>query len=315
MPQRRERLLPNFRKRMLVVQRQSDQRHPFCRRLRRVSALLAGLAVALIALAPASDATWSVVGVDPNTGEVGVAIASCVESFFLGDLDAPLDPVVLVPGVGSGVSQAELNAAAPAEIARQLETGQGAEQAIAAVVAASFDARSAARQHAVVTLDGTAAAFTGVENMATAGDRVVEHGSIQGNIVVSDKVLDDAAAAFQDSAGDLASRLVSALQAGADAGGDARCEQQTALFAQLVVAQAGDDPARPSILLTFAVDEGSGENPVELLSAAFADGQRNTVSDTGGVPNVIWAILGVGILLLVALISLLIWFRRRSAHT
>ncbi len=276
--------------------------------------LVSVLAVVLLGLAPAS-ATWSIVGVDPDTGEVGVAIASCVPGVLLGDLDQPLEPVVLVPGVGAGVSQAALNSDAPPEMRRLIAAGEGADSIVSAITAPEFDNRSEERQHALVLLDGDGAGFTGLANQSVALDRPASLGWAQGNILVSEAVIDDSVSAFETTEGDLASKLVAALQAGGDAGGDSRCGEQTALFAHVVVADREDPADAPSVLLSVSVVEGDGQNPVALLSEAFEAGERNWVSGPTFIeefgPSL--AVLGLGVILLVGLVIAVRSRRRASA--
>ena len=112
-------------------------------------------------------------------------------------------------------------------------------------------------------------------------------------------------AAFDRATADglgLEQALVEALSAGSAAGGDRRCDGQTALFAHLAVADPGDDPFRPSTLLTITVDEGDGQNPVSLLGEALAEGRSGWVDaglrDPTGVPRL--AVMAVGAALAVA---------------
>ncbi len=230
-------------------------------------------AIALLWASPAS-ATWSVVGVDSETGEVGVAIASCVPADALGDLNETLVPVVLIPDVGAGVTQAALFPAAAVRIRELVEIGRTPEEIVGNLVGEEFDPDSALRQHAVVTFTDEAAGFTGAENSPTALDSQAKGVSVQGNILVSESVVDDALAAFIATAdAPLAERLVAALVAGGEAGGDSRCGDQTALFAQLAVAKPSDKPFTPSILLTVGRPEG-GESPVVALERAYRSGER-----------------------------------------
>lgn len=262
-----------------------------------IAIVLSTLVITL--LAPAAGATWSIVGVDSETGDVGVAIASCVPGYALGDLDEPLSLVALVPGVGAGVSQAALNDAAAPEIARLLSDGATSDEVIAALIAESFDTGAPLRQHGVVTVDGAASGFSGTENDSVALDRQAFGVTAQGNILVSDDVVTDALAAFAASDdADLATRLVDALEAGSLAGGDSRCPEQTALFAHVVVARPADDPGAPSTQLIATVDEGSGGNPVELLAEQFRDGTRQgqILLATDDVPILPLVLLGLVIL-------------------
>ena len=278
----------------------------------RLAVVLASAMLVVVLVAGPAAATWSIVAVDPESGDVGVAIASCVPGSALGDLERPLAPVVLVPGVGAAVTQAALNDAAADELRRVLDAGASADEAIAAVVDPSFDADAADRQHAVATLSGTAGGFTGDRNLAVALDRQGDGVSAQGNILVSNAVIDDALDAFAGAAGDdLAARLVAALQAGADAGGDSRCDDQTALFAQVAVAAPGDDPTTPSVLLTVVAGIGSNQNPVDELSAEFAAGRRVGVSESGLSFGQAALIGGAGLAVLIGLVFAL---RRRRAR-
>jgi uncharacterized Ntn-hydrolase superfamily protein len=279
---------------------------------RRPIFLVSVLSFLLLFAAPAG-ATWSIVGVDPETDEVGVAIASCVPGILLGPLDEPLEPVALVPGVGAGVSQAALNGEAPPEIRRLISAGMDADGIVSSLTAASFDDRSQDRQHAVVLLDGDAAGFTGTSNQAVALHRRGTFVQAQGNILVSEAVVEDAIAAFEVTEGDLTSRLVAALQAGADAGGDARCGEQTALFAHVAVAGPQDDAAAPGVLLSVSVVEGEGANPVDLLSVAYAAGERRWVSGPTFLEayGPALAVVGLGVIAIVG-VGLGIRHRRRA---
>lgn len=236
-------------------------------------------AVALGAWAVPAGATWSVVAVDPETGEVGAALASCVPPAILGRPDTPLVPIVLVPGEGAAVTQGELNLAAPNRIIELVKAGAAPAQIVDDLVRPEFDAAAPTRQHAVVTAVG-AAAYTGTELSPEALDRQGAAVSAQGNLLVSDEVVASALTGFEDSragGGDLRDALVAGLVAGSGQGGDRRCPDQTALFAQLAVARPGDDPDHPTTLITVTVDQGDGQNPVTLLAEAVAEGRSGLI--------------------------------------
>ncbi len=283
--------------------------------MRRATILLIVATAFLLGLAGPAGATWSVVGADPETGEVGVAIASCVPvSAVVRDKPSePLFLVALVPGVGAGVSQADANDEAPPQMAELLELGKTAEEVIAEVSGDNFDDRPQARQHGVARLDGDASGFTGTDNGAFAGDKQDANVSVQGNILVSEAVIEDALTAF-NSASDLplADRLVAALLAGSEAGGDSRCAE-TALFAHLAVASPGDDPMNPTVLLTYG-SMSDGDNPVLALSQDFASGARQkVVTPSAGTPFVKTIGLAIGALLIFILVFR--WRKRQSSLT
>ncbi len=243
----------------------------------RRSLIVAVLGTALMAVGawPAS-ATWSVVAVDPDTGEVGVAVASCV------GFEVTVVPV-LVPGVGAAASQASISKLSGGRLVEAISGGASAEQAIDSVVAA--DDAPDSRQFGVVVLDDGGAGWTGSEAFDVAVDRRSDDGmvSVQGNILVSDAVVDAAIVGFEASDGDLPDRLLAGLVAGADAGGDSRCGDQTATSATLIVARSGDqnyahtdavplgvDPDTevvPSVFVSVLVEEGSDRAPDRLVQA------------------------------------------------
>jgi uncharacterized Ntn-hydrolase superfamily protein len=235
----------------------------------------------VLAVASPAGATWSIVATDPDTGEVGAAIASCVPGEALGGLDRPLVPIVLTPGTSAAVTQAQLNLDAPARIIELTAAGATPAEIIEGLTDGDFDDLAPLRQHAVAATTGEVAAFTGTETNAEALDAQGPAVSVQGNLLAGASVVEDSLTGFEAtrSAGEsLADALVAGLAAGSAAGGDRRCEAQTALFAQVVVAEPGDDAAAPSTLLTVVVDEGDGQNPVELLVTAYDDGRRGVVS-------------------------------------
>lgn len=253
--------------------------------MRRLLVSLGVVAAAVLTLAGPANATWSIVGVDPETGEVGVAIASCVPISQLGDLEEPLFLVALVPGVGAGVTQAQVNPSAPQRMETLLGVGQSASDVIEDVSSEAFDAQFEVRQHGVVTLAGSAAgdqvdsaaSYTGVLTDSFTGDRQGAQVAVQGNLLANGEVLDATLEAFEAAAGaPLAERLVDALAAGSEAGGDGRCDE-TAFFAHVVVVEPGDVREDPSVLLTFGTME-PGDNPVLALEAAFADGSRREIA-------------------------------------
>ena len=276
----------------------------------KASAALA-VVIAGLGLAGPASATWSIVAVDPDTGQVGAAMASCVEAGVLGEPDEVLVPVVLVPGLATGVTQATIDPTAPAELRRHLTDGASPAEAIALLL--EDDERPTVRQFAVVSLDGAVDTYTGDDvegaSRAVAGDGV----SSQGVLLADEAVVDRALAAFESSraeGGSLDRALVDALVAGSAEGGDRRCEpEQTALFAHVAVSEPDDDPLRPSLLVTVTVDEGDGQNPVAILDAAIDDGRLGWV-DAGrgdeplGVPRA--AVMLAGAAMAVAAV-LLLW--------
>lgn len=242
-------------------------------------AVIIGFVALLIGAGPAS-ATWSVVAVDDETGEVGAAMASCVPGEVLGRLDQPLVPIVLVPGVAAAAVQGQVNLDAPSRISELVAAGADSAEIVADLTDAEFDELAPVRQYGVVRRPDSATSFTGNETSDAALDHQGSQLAVQGNLLRSDAVVDETVAAFERSRAEgdsLADALVDALLAGSTAGGDRRCDDQTALFAQVVVAVPTDGATEPSTLLTVTVDEGDGQNPVELLANAYDEGRSGVI--------------------------------------
>lgn len=185
----------------------------------------AGAAVVLFCLAGAeAEATYSIVGADRSTGQVGGAGASCLGGNF---------SVYVIygsaPGKGAVHAQAQLNRQGRDEAVRMLDGGASPAEVIARISSPSFDPNAAVRQYGVVDVAGRAAGFTGTSTLSYAGDVQGLAGgrfaySAQGNILTSRRVLDQAKEAFEQRGCDLAEKLLLALEAGADGGeGDSRC--------------------------------------------------------------------------------------------
>ncbi len=182
--------------------------------------------------------TFSIAAVDPETGEVGVAVTTrnaCVGNGV---------PWVRA-GVGAVATQASTRTEYGAEILDRLAGGQSAAAALEATLAA--DPGADRRQIGVAAVDGGVAQHTGTETNAWAGHRAGAHYVVQGNLLRGPEVVDAVAAAFEASAASgrhLSDRLVAALEAGQAFGGDARKGRMQS--AAVRVADAREGMARRS---------------------------------------------------------------------
>ena len=240
-----------------------------------------------------SMTTWSVVGADPRTGDVGVVMASCVPNTLADALAA------LVPGKGAASTQAAFDIDNRNKIFAALEEGASAGDIIRRVADVSVDSGLGRRQYGVVTIrDGRAetAGFTGKPMLdgAAAPDSKRWAGvrgnaargvSVQGNTLASSEVVTGALDAFvwDDPAGfnRLSDRLMRAIEAGSRAGGDVRCNndstRQTAATAMIVVARGGDAPyATEKIGMS---DQTTAKAPWLAISVTVARGEDNPLLD------------------------------------
>jgi uncharacterized Ntn-hydrolase superfamily protein len=172
--------------------------------------------------------TYSIVARDAATGELGVAVQS--HWFSVG----PLVPWAL-PGIGAVATQANVEAAYGPRLLELLAAGADATSALIRLTSA--DPGAAGRQVAVVDGAGRAAAHTGDECMPYAGHLLADGVSCQANIMANPSIWGAMIGAFTSTGGRLRDRLLAALDAGEEAGGDIRGRQSAAI---LVVPAHGD---------------------------------------------------------------------------
>ncbi|MCL6439771.1 MAG: DUF1028 domain-containing protein [Rubrobacteraceae bacterium] len=200
-------------------------------------------------------ATFSIVGYDARSGELGVA----VQSKFLA-------VGAVVPwaraGVGAVATQAMANTTYGPRGLEMMSEGKSARETIAELVAS--DPESPHRQVGMVDATGQSATFTGDECMEWAGGVAGEGFAAQGNILVDGETVEAMAGAFQASDGPLAERLLSALRAGQEAGGDRRGRQSAAL---LVVREGGGYGGFDDRAVDLRVDDHP--EPIEELARLY----------------------------------------------
>jgi MYXO-CTERM domain-containing protein len=226
---------------------------------------ISGLVVVLHGV-PAG-ATYSIVGADSATREVGGTGTSC-----LGGSDVYII-YGATPGLGVIHAQATANLNARDRGVELLEQGIAPFDVVSQITAASFDSNSEVRQYGVLDSTGRTAGFTGTFARAFAGDRQGSSGtfsySVQGNILTSEAVLTQAAAAFEAQGCDLAERLMRALEAGADNGeGDSRCTPDGIPSDSSFIQVERPDTSRGSYLELHVRNSGS-ESPIPPLREQF----------------------------------------------
>ncbi|WP_261131446.1 DUF1028 domain-containing protein [Bacillus sp. Marseille-Q3570] len=166
-------------------------------------------------------ATFSIVGFDPETDELGIA----VQSKFIG-----VGSVVpwAKAGVGAVATQSFANTSYGPKGLEHMASGKSAEETIRLLT--EKDEQRELRQVGVVDAKGNPATFTGKDCYDWAGGRTGKHYAAQGNILVNQETVDQMGMAFENTTGTLAHRLLTALNAGQHAGGDSRGKQSAALL-------------------------------------------------------------------------------------
>ncbi len=175
----------------------------------------------LAAAADSRRGTFSIVAFDPVTKELGVAVQS---KYFSVGTDVPWARA----GVGAVATQATVNPSFGPRALEMLKKGRPALQVIQSL--AKGDRQWQSRQLAIVDAKGRAVSHTGKSTLHWAGGEVGDGFACQGNILAGPKVVSEMARAYRETKGELAERLIAALEAGQAAGGDKRGQQSASLL-------------------------------------------------------------------------------------
>jgi len=174
--------------------------------------------------------TFSILGFDPATGEIGGAVQSRVFSVGNGVLWAEA-------GVGAAATQAIVDVSYGPKAIELLKAGMTPAAIVPAILASDSDPglngqswTKQGRQFAVMDAKGNYAAHTGPQATAWAGHKGGTFCTAQGNILAGDAVVAEMVRAFESTTGHLSLRLMAALDAGQAAGGDKRGKQSAALL-------------------------------------------------------------------------------------
>jgi hypothetical protein len=213
-------------------------------------------ALCALLLATQSFATWSIIVVNTRTQEIIVASATCVEAINLRAVLAMLEAQA-----GGGCAQSiGATIAMRQDASEMFALGVPPEEILQ--VLSTYDNLHELRQYGFVDMAGRAATFTGTQCgdwagglTGTSGDLVY---SIQGNVLTGQPVVDAAEQALLNTPGDMAQRVMAAMEAARDMGGDGRCScsnsaptscgappasfTKSAHVGFLISARPGDDP-------------------------------------------------------------------------
>lgn len=239
------------------------------RSIRRVLLVLAACAAVAVSRPQASQqqvlpqdpvATFSILGFDPETGELGGAVQSRVFSVGNGVLWAEA-------GVGAAATQAIVDVSYGPQALELLRKGVKPSDVVKQVLDRDPDPGlggrpwpKAGRQFAVISPAGETAVHTGPEASDWAGHKQGVLCTAQGNILAGPAVVEGMVKAFETTKGRLAFRLLAALEAGQAAGGDKRGMQSAAM---LIVKKDGGPWLHNDVVLRLQVDDN--EQPITEL--------------------------------------------------
>jgi uncharacterized Ntn-hydrolase superfamily protein len=158
---------------------------------------------------------------DPATGELGVAVQS--HWFSVGSIVAWAEA-----GVGAVATQSFVDPSYGKNGLDLMRGGRTAPDTLKELLAK--DEGREVRQVAMIDAQGRVEAWTGKNDIQAAGHIVGKNFSVQANLMLNDKVWPAMARAFENTRGDLAERMLAALDAAQAAGGDIRGRQSAALI-------------------------------------------------------------------------------------
>ena len=241
-----------------------------------------------------SQDTFSIIAVDPETGEVGAAGATCL----FGESNGLINIISsIIPGKGGVISQAyvcvpNINMTNATTL---MELGYSPAQIITWLN--NNDSCNAGnyqyRQYGIIDFDESGnvrtAGYTG--NLADdyKEDRQGATYSIQGNILLNQSVIDNMEYNFLNTEGSLAEKLMAAMQGANFPGADERCldEGTSSATAFLVVYDSDDNPNQPSLEFNI-VSQPPGIEPIDLLQEMFDENlsvENSTVEELSLFPN------------------------------
>lgn len=195
--------------------------------------------------------TYSIVARDAKTGQMGVAVQS--HWYSVGSVVPWAEA-----GVGAVATQSFVEPSYGLLGLDLMRAGKSAPDALKALISA--DAQQAVRQVAMVDAKGVVAAHTGASCIEAAGNHVGAGYSTQANMMLKNTVWDAMARAYESSEGDLAERLLSALEAAEREGGDIRGRQSAA-----IVVVSATNTGRPWVDRVVDLRVEDSANPVPEL--------------------------------------------------
>ncbi len=208
--------------------------------------------------------TFSIAAIDPSTGQVGSAGASCYGTYpgciILSDVH---------PGVGVIHTQANWLAANQNYARTLMNLGLTPQQIIDSLVAHDAQGNPLPRQYGIIYLNGQVGAYTGTGCTDWKGHLTGPTYSIQGNILMGPQIVDSMKSRFLSTPGQLAVRLMAALQGAKVIGADTRCTLTSSLSAFIRVANTNDPPNGPYFLDINVPLAHTGRDPIDSLQVLF----------------------------------------------
>ena len=197
--------------------------------------------------------TFSIVARDPKTKALGVSVSTAVPA--VGSVVPHVEA-----GVGAVATQAQTNVLYGIEGLKLLKADLSPQTALETILQRDIDREK--RQVIIIDAQGRTDAFTGRENIEWKGHMVGKDCAVAGNMLAGSRVLEAMIETFEATKGKLAERLLKALEAGQEAGGDKRGQISAAL---LVAGEQWISETRP--VLNLRVD--AHQDPIKELRRIY----------------------------------------------
>jgi uncharacterized Ntn-hydrolase superfamily protein len=232
--------------------------------LMKTKILLAVFCVIFLAVKMNAQDTFSIVAIDPVTGQVGSAGASCVtDCTILTDVH---------PGWGVVHTQASWLSANQVYARSLMNLHLSPQQIIDSVVAHDAQNNPTIRQYGIIDLvnGGRTAAFTGTNCTNWKGHILGPTYSIQGNILLGSRILDSMEARFNSTQGTLAQKLMAALQGAKIVGADTRCASRNTSSQSAFIRVARMSDTLGTLMLNLKVLSAPvNRDPIDSLQVLF----------------------------------------------
>jgi len=216
------------------------------------------------------QATFSIVAIDTTTGEVGSAGASCISNSII--ISA------IHPGIGAIHTQAYWNSINQDSASYLMNLGYSPQEIIDWLVNNDAENNSSIRQYGIISL------FNGGERSAFTGDNCSEYKNhvlgpnyaIQGNILLSETILDTIEYAFINTSGNFEDKLIAAIMAANISGADTRCSPYGTPAISSFIRIAKPDDNSDSLYLHIDVNSAPLTiNPLDSLFNLYWDWKIN----------------------------------------
>ena len=213
-----------------------------------------------------SQDTFSIVAVNPATGEVGSAGASCIAgSIIISDIH---------PGVGAIHTQSYWNQSNQDSASSLMDLGYSPEEIIDWLIENDAQNNPSIRQYGIIDLidDGRSAGFTG-ENCFDYKNHILgQTYAIQGNILLGQEILDSMEIAFTSTYGTLDEKLIAALLAANVPGADTRCLPYGTPALSAFIRMAKSEDENDSFIMDINVQScPTNLSPIDSLFTLYWD--------------------------------------------